>query len=164
VIVAARRELQAIDANVPVTAVKTVAAQIDEKLSSERLLTHLLTGFALLSVVLVAIGLYGVLACSVARRTREIGVRMALGADAARLFGLVVRESFLVVVLGLLLGVPAALAICRVTASILYGVSYDDAISLAGAALVMAVVALTAACLPARRATKVDPIVALRSE
>ncbi len=163
-IAAVRREVQAVDRNVPLTAVKTVETKIDETLSTERLLTSLLGAFGMLSALLTAIGLYGVTAYSVARRTHEIGVRMALGADRGRVLRTVLREVVAVTAFGLALGLPAALVLSRLTRSLLYGIAPTDARAMAGASLLLSAVVLLAGYLPARRATRVDPMVALRHE
>jgi ABC-type antimicrobial peptide transport system permease subunit len=120
--------------------------------------------FGLLAALLAAIGLYGVIAYSVARRTREIGVRMALGAGRGHVLSLVLREVLVLVGIGVAVGVPAALALTRLARSMLYGVEPHDPATLAGAVLLMAGSAALAGYLPARRAARVDPMVALRCE
>jgi predicted permease len=163
-IAAVRREVQAVDRNVPLTAVETVETKIDEKLSTERLLTSLVGAFGLLSALLTAIGLYGVTAYSVARRTHEIGVRMALGADRGCILRTVLREVVVLTAIGLALGLPAALALSRLTSSLLYGITPTDPLAMAGASLLLSAVVLLAGYLPARRAARVDPAIALRHD
>ncbi|MEJ7617876.1 MAG: FtsX-like permease family protein [Pyrinomonadaceae bacterium] len=124
----------------------------------------LLGAFGLLALLLAAIGLYGVMSFSVARRTREIGIRMALGARGADVLRLVLRESMTLVALGIALGLLASLAATRLLASFLYGVSTTDPATFGGIAAILAAVALAASLIPARRASRVDPLVALRYE
>jgi ABC-type antimicrobial peptide transport system permease subunit len=163
-IAAVRRELQAVDRNVPLTAVKPVAAKIDEDLSTERLLTSLLAAFGLFSALLAAIGLYGVTAYSVARRRHEIAVRMALGATRACILRALLAEVVLLPAIGLAAGLPAALGLARLARSLLYGIAPADAPALAGASVLPCAVAVLAGCLPARRATRIDPAIALRHD
>jgi putative ABC transport system permease protein len=124
----------------------------------------LLGAFAAVAVMLAAIGISAVVANAVVRRTREIGVRMALGAGRRDVLGLVLRQGMLLVAIGLVAGLAGALALTRVLRSLLYGVSPTDLVTFAGVPLLLAAIALVAAYLPARRAAQVDPMVALRSE
>jgi ABC-type antimicrobial peptide transport system permease subunit len=163
-IAAVRRELQTVDRNVPLTAVKTVATKIDENLSTERLLTSLLGAFGLLSALLAAIGLYGVTAYSVARRRHELAVRMALGASRACILRASLGEVVVLAAFGLAVGLPAALGLSKLVRSLLYGIAPTDPPALAGASVLIAAVALLAGYLPARRATLIDPAIALRHE
>ncbi len=123
-----------------------------------------MTTFGLLVALLAAIGLYGVMAYSVLRRTREIGIRVALGAARSRVLWLVLHETIGLALIGLAVGVPAALALGRFVIGLLYGIAPTDAATLTAAALLMTAIALLAGLLPARRAMRVDPIVALRYE
>jgi putative ABC transport system permease protein len=120
--------------------------------------------FACLALVLAVTGVYGVTAFSVAQRTREIGVRMALGAQAADVFRLVLAQSLKVIASGVIIGLIGALALTRLMTSLLFGVSPSDPVTFAAISLLLVGVALLACWIPARRATKVDPMVALRSE
>ena len=120
--------------------------------------------FGGLAALLAAVGQYGVIAFSVARRTREIGLRVALGAGGAQIQWLVLREVLALIATGVAIGIPAALAATRLAKSMLFGVAPNDAATLAGAALLMGAIALLAGYLPTRRATQVDPMVALRCE
>jgi putative ABC transport system permease protein len=164
VVAAHVRELVAqMDKNVLVES-ETLETHVNSSIARERLLA-LLSGFlGMLSLLLVAIGLYGVMAYSVTRRTGEIGIRLALGARPVNVLSMVLREGSVLVLTGVAIGVLAALGVSRVVATLLFGVSSRDAAAFAGAVGVMAVVALLATILPARRAAKVDPTVALRYE
>jgi ABC-type antimicrobial peptide transport system permease subunit len=160
---AARAALRSIDSNV-LTTVETMDAIRDRSVGSRRFTMMVLSAFAVLGLVLAAIGIYGVLSYSVARRTREIGVRMALGAVRTRVVAMVLRDSLTPVVVGALIGVGAALLGARLIAALLYGVSATDPVTLAGVVAVLLAVAVVASLVPASRAARVDPIVALREE
>lgn len=159
-----RRAIQTENPGLALDNVQTQTAQDLTTLGSERLLAKLGSGFALLGLLLAAIGIEGTMAYAVVRRTREIGVRMALGADRRRVAGAIAREALLVAVGGIALGAGLALALGRLIASELYGVVPSDVSTLAGASLVLLLVALGAAWLPARRAAAISPMTALRSE
>jgi predicted permease len=159
-----RRGVAGLDANLPVRDLKTMRHQIEENLGTERLLAVLTGSFAGLAVVLAAIGLYGVLAYDVARRTREIGIRMALGAQAAQVRGLVVRQVAWTLAIGMTAGIAAAATTGRLLQAFLFGTTPLDPRVYAFATVLVVVMALTAAYVPARRATRVDPMVALRDE
>jgi len=163
-IAAVRREAQSINPEVQVSHIRTLGAQLDELLSNERLVARLSSILGLLAAVLAAMGLYGVIAYSVAWRTREIGLRVALGAGRVHIQWLVLREVLTLIGAGVALGVPAALLVTRLARNLLFGVEPNDPATLAGAALLMCGIALLAGYLPARRATRVDPMVALRCE
>jgi putative ABC transport system permease protein len=163
-VAAVHREALALDRNVPLTRVLTMAERSNEVTSRTRFIALLLGVFAGLALLLSAIGIYGVMAYSVVVRRREIGIRMALGARPADVFRLVMREGTILVIGGLLAGLGAAYAVTRVLASQLYTVSATDPATFAAIALLLAGAALLACYLPARRATKVDPMVALRYE
>jgi ABC-type antimicrobial peptide transport system permease subunit len=135
-----------------------------ENLSRPRLLARLLAAFAGLALLLAAVGTYGVLSYTVAERRREIGVRMAVGADRGRVLRLVLRDGLGLAGLGLGLGVAGALATSRFTSSLLFGVGPADPVSFTAVVVTMAVVAFAACLLPARRAASVDPVVVLRDE
>jgi predicted lysophospholipase L1 biosynthesis ABC-type transport system permease subunit len=152
------------DADLPVFGVKTLQRQRDESLYGERLLMALSVCFGFLAALLAAIGLYGVMAYTVSRRTSEIGIRMALGASLRSIRGLVLREAVVMAAAGLAIGLPAALASGRLARSLLFGVQAGDPRLLAATGLLLIGVMLLAAYVPARRATRVDPLVALRHE
>jgi putative ABC transport system permease protein len=156
-------EIHAIDPDQPVANVETLEEIRGESLASPRLTASLLGMFALLALVITGAGLAGVVAFSVSQRTQEIGVRMALGADRHEVLSMVVGEGMRLVLAGLLLGVAAALAATRLMAGLLYGVGATDPLTFAGVGLVLVAVAATSCLVPARRATTVDPMVALRN-
>jgi predicted permease len=161
---AVRHIVQSMDKNLPLFDVKTQVEQIDQTLFQERLFAKLSGFFGLLALVLACVGLYGIMAYEVTRRTHEIGIRMALGARRTAVFGRVVRDALVLAGIGMMIGIPAALAAGRVIASLLYGLRAADPLTLGGAALLMMAVTALAAYLPARRASNVDPMVALRYE
>ena len=159
-----RQQIQAIDRNLPMFDVKTLTEQANESLMPERLVATLSTLFGLLALALACVGLYGIMAYSVARRTNEIGIRMALGAQQADVLWMVLKDALVMVGIGLAIGIPTALASSRVISSLLFGLSAHDPWTIAAASVVLLGVALFAGYLPARRATKVDPMVALHYE
>jgi len=158
---AAVREQQA---DVPVVGMKTLESQMEESLVTERIVATLSSAFGALATVLAIIGLYGVMAYMVTRRSREIGIRMALGARGSNVAWLVMREVVALVGAGIAVGLPAAYTLTRVVRTQLYGVEPGDALSLAAATLLLAAVALLAGYLPARRAASYDPVKVLRYE
>jgi predicted permease len=161
---AIRREAGALDPTIPVIQTLTLAQQYDNNISQERIVTTLCGFFGVLALLLAAIGLYGVMAQSVSRRVREIGIRMALGAQRGEILRLILRETALVIAIGALIGLPAAIAATRLVASFLYGLTPQDPLSIAASTVVLIAITALAGYVPARRATKVDPMVALRYE
>jgi predicted permease len=161
---AMRRKIAELDPAMPIYQMKTLERQLDETLSTERLIAMLSAAFGVLATVLAAIGLYGVMAFVVARRTKEIGLRMALGAPQGAVVWMVMRETAVLVGLGLAVGVPAAWALSRYVSTQLYGVKATDIWTAAAALAILAVVAAGAGFLPARRASGIDPIKALHYE
>ena len=164
VIAGLRSEFQQLDPNLPIYNVKTMTEHMALPLFPARVAATLLGSFGLLALVLAAIGIFGVMSYAVSQRTREIGIRMALGADTNGIFRLVVGQGLKLILLGLLIGLAAAFAGTRLMSSLLYGVSAIDSLTFALVALLLTGVALLACYLPARRATKVDPMTALRCE
>jgi putative ABC transport system permease protein len=164
VIGALRGEFQQLDANLPVYNVKTMTEHMALPLFPARVAAMLLGSFGLLALILAAIGIFGVMSYAVSQRTREIGIRMALGANAGGILKLVVGHGLKLIVVGLGIGLAGAVAGTRLMSSFLYGVSATDAVTFAVIALLLTGVALLACYVPARRATKVDPMVALRCE
>ncbi|HJU88963.1 MAG TPA: ABC transporter permease [Gemmatimonadaceae bacterium] len=153
-----------LDPNLPVEGLKTLPQQIRESVFLDRMISTLTAAFALVATILAAVGLYGVLAYTVAQRTREIGVRMALGADARRVRGMVLRQVGLMTIVGSIVGIAGAFAIGRAARSLLFGLEGHDPWVFSAAAVVLALVAFGAGYLPARRASRVDPMQALRYE
>jgi ABC-type antimicrobial peptide transport system permease subunit len=142
----------------------TLAEQVGGSMVQERMMATLATGFGLLALALVSIGLYGLLAYSVAQRTREIGIRMALGAEATRVVAMILTRGARLVLIGIAVGLPAAWASSRWIESMLFGLTPTDPAVVTGAILLLAIAAQLAAIIPARRASRVDPMVALRHE
>lgn len=161
---AVRAAMADVDRNVPMTNLTTQKAQLDESVGTERTFMRLLLAFGAFALVLASIGLHGITAYSVVRRTNEIGVRIALGARDGEILRLVLRQVVGITVVGITIGVPAAVAAARLVRASLFGVAPFDPLSVIGAALVMLIVAASAGFFPARRAARLDPLVALRSE
>jgi len=161
---AVREIVHRVDPAMPVFDVSTETALRDDNLRDQRLLADLAAAFAALAVFLAAVGLYGAISYSVSRRTAEIGIRMALGADRGRVVAQVLRESFLLVGGGMAMGIALAMAAARLIASQLYGLAPRDPATLAGAAVVIVAVTMVASFVPARRASRIDPMAALRHE
>jgi predicted permease len=164
VIGALRNEFHQLDSNLPVYSVRTMTEHMALPLFPARVAATLLGSFGVLALILAAIGIFGVMSYAVSQRTREIGIRMALGADAGRILSLVVGQGLKLILFGLGIGLVAAFAGTRLMSSLLYGVSATDSITFTVIALLLTGVALLACYLPARRATKVDPMIALRCE
>jgi predicted permease len=159
-----RQAIRQVNHNLPVDDVVSLSDQIGRALVQQTLVARLATFFGLLALLLACVGLYGVMSYGVARRTNEIGIRMALGAQGSSVRWLVLREALLLVGIGLVVGVLAALGVTKLAASLLYELKPNDPLTIAGATLLLALVAVVAGYLPARRASKVDPLVALRYE
>jgi len=143
---------------------RTLKSHLDNALSQERMTVVLLSALGLLALTLASVGIYGAMSFSVVQRTREIGIRMALGAQASEVLGMVLRRGVVLILIGLGIGLGAAYVATRFIASLLYGVSATDPATFAGISLLLAGVAVLATYIPARRATKVDPMTALRYE
>jgi len=161
---AVREQVQTLDRNMPLRNTGTVQQGIEAGLWAPRMGAALLSIFGGLALVLAMIGVYGVMSYSVSQRTQEIGVRMALGAEAGDVLVLVLREGMGLALSGALLGLIVALALGRVVSTLLFGISGRDPLTLGAVTAVLTVVALLACYVPARRATRVDPLVALRYE
>jgi putative ABC transport system permease protein len=161
---AVRNEVRRIDPEQPIAAVKPMTDWVDSSVAQPRYRTTLFALFAALAMILAATGIYGVMSYTVAQRTHEIGVRMALGADRADVLKLVVGQGMVLTLIGVALGLLAAFALTRVMASLLFGVTTTDPVTFAVVAALLTAVAFVACFVPARRATKVDPLIALRYE
>lgn len=163
-VAALREQIRRVDPDQAVANVSALESRVSRAVAQPRLQAGLLALFACIAVLLAAIGIYGVMAVSVVQRTREIGIRMALGAVGRDVLALVVRQGLALVATGLALGLAAALALTRVLRSLLFSVSVTDPSVFGAIILLLAAVALIACYLPARRASRVDPMVALRHE
>jgi putative ABC transport system permease protein len=159
-----KRTIASIDHDQPISDVKTMDQWLDEEVASRQIQTTLLGSFAALALILACVGIYGVLAYVVTQRTQEIGLRVALGADSSSIFVAVARQGMSLAGIGIALGVAASLALSSLLRSLLFDVKPTDPVTYLAAAVVFALVALLACYIPARRAAKVDPLVALRYE
>jgi predicted permease len=160
----ARQALQQAGSKLPILGTTTLNAQIDQSLVQQKLLTTLCSIFGLLALILASVGIYGTLAYSIAGRTVEIGIRMALGAQRRHVVWMVLRDLFVVVALGLMAGLPLALGTTRWLKSFLFGVGEIDPLAIAAAVLLILALAVPAGYLPARRAARIDPMRAVRHE
>jgi ABC-type antimicrobial peptide transport system permease subunit len=158
-----KQALASVDQNLTVTAVRTLQEQVDRSFNQSRAVASLAALFGIVALVLAAIGLYGVTAYSVAQRTDEIGIRMALGADRGNVLALVLRSAFRRVLIGLVIGLPLAVGAGYLLSSQLYGVKFWDPLALSVAAAALGGCAFLAAMIPASRAASISPIQALRA-
>ena len=159
-----RSVISSLDANLPMEQLRTMELQVHENILLERVMSTLSAAFALLATLLAAVGLYGVVAYSVTQKTREIGLRIALGADAGRVRGMILGQVSWMAIPGALLGMVGALGLGRLAGSLLFELQGHDPAVFAGAALVLMGVAFSAGFVPARRAARIDPMEALREE
>ncbi|HZN09420.1 MAG TPA: FtsX-like permease family protein, partial [Pyrinomonadaceae bacterium] len=162
-----REAMRQVDSNLPLSNIRTQVQQADQTLAMERMFVKLLTLFGLIAQQLAAIGLYGVMAYAVSQRTQEIGIRMALGANRSRVLMMIVRQGMTLTLIGIAIGLAGAYALTKyleTLTSMLFGVEARDPWTFAVIAVLLATVALVACLVPARRATKVDPLSALRYE
>jgi ABC-type antimicrobial peptide transport system permease subunit len=159
-----RQVMETLDPDLPLEEFRTLEEQVQRNIRTDRLVLQLAAFFAVLATLLAMLGLYGVMAYSVTRRTREIGIRIALGAQSGIIRGMVMRELLMILGVGLIVGIPASLALARLTESQLFGVKSFDIWVVLGAVAALGLAALAAGYLPARRATRIDPLVALRYE
>jgi putative ABC transport system permease protein len=158
-----RRELQAVNPDIPAT-YRTLTQVFSSSLDGRRFNLVLFGLFAVVALILAVMGIYSVLAYTVSQRTREIGVRMALGAQMRDVLMLILAKGMRLAVIGVVIGVASALVLGRLMATLLYGISATDPVTFVGIALLLLLVAFVACWIPARRATKVDPMIALRYE
>jgi len=159
-----KSQLAAIDPDLPFGDVNTLQSEIESNVSQPRFRTMLIGVFAMLALILAAVGVYGLISYSVTQRTREIGIRVALGAAPRQVMGPVVREGVILAVIGIAIGLAGAFAAARALSAFLFGVGASDPLTLAAVALIMLLVAMVASYIPSRRALKVDPVIALRAQ
>ncbi|HWB97098.1 MAG TPA: FtsX-like permease family protein, partial [Bryobacteraceae bacterium] len=159
-----RKAILGLDSNQPVAGVRTLADLVDKTLAMRQMMLWLLSFFAASALLLAGIGLYGVIAYVVSQRTREFGIRAALGASPGNLLGLVLRQGLVLAAVGLAVGVGTALGFTRLLGNLLYAIQPDDPLTFAAVTLGLLAVAALASWLPARRAAKVDPLIALRAD
>jgi putative ABC transport system permease protein len=159
-----KREVESLDPDQPIGRITSMDEAIASSLATRRLTMALLGAFAVLALVLASVGLYGVMALTVTQRTRELGIRMALGAERTNIFKLVLSQGMTLIAIGIGIGLIGAIAAGRALMSVLYNVGAIDIGAVATAVISLVLVALLACCVPARRATRVDPIIALRTE
>ena len=161
---AVRKQIKSLDANIPVNNIRSVNELTERSISDQILIARLSSVFAGLALLLAAIGLYGILSYSVAGRTREIGVRMALGAQRGSVLKMILQEAGILVSVGVVIGIPSAILASRLFSSMLFGLKSTDPVSMLLVVAVLLAITLLASYIPARRATKVDPMIALRYE
>ena len=159
-----RRAVTALDPDLPVSDIRTLDERLDQSIAQPRVSMMLLGIFALMALVLAAVGIYGVLSYTVTQRTRELGIRMALGAESNSVMRLVVGQAMVPALIGVVLGLAGAWGATRLMSSLLFGVSATDPVTFIAVALFLLAVAALASWIPARRATRVDPLIALRAE
>jgi len=156
--------LQGLDPDLPNSDFQPLQEIVDQAVSPRRFVTVLLGGFSVLALILACLGIYGVISYSVTQRTNELGIRLALGASLTAILRLIITQGVKLVLVGLVVGLVAAFALTRLLSSLLFGISTTDPLTFMGIAALLMVIALVACYIPARRATKVDPMVALRYE
>ncbi|HEX4949197.1 MAG TPA: FtsX-like permease family protein, partial [Blastocatellia bacterium] len=159
-----RRDVQTLDKNLALSATLTMDEAVATTIATPRLLMLLFAGFAVVALLLAALGIYGVMAYAVSTRTHEVGIRIALGAESRDVLRLIVGQGMKLALIGVAIGLTASLALTRLMKSLLFGVSTTDPLTFAGVALLLTLIALLACWVPARRATTVDPMIALRTD
>jgi ABC-type antimicrobial peptide transport system permease subunit len=164
VLSAVRRKIRETDRSIPITNADTLDELVDRRIQTERIIAQLSTFFGLLALLLASVGLYGVLSYAVARRSNEIGIRIAIGAGQRTVIWMILKETLVLVLIGAIAGGAGAIALAKLVSSRMFGVTPTDPTTMATAAAVLTMVAMLATILPARRAARVDPMVALRVE
>jgi ABC-type antimicrobial peptide transport system permease subunit len=159
-----RKAVHEADPSLPINRVATMTEQISDSVNMERLVAYLTSAFGILALALASVGLYGVMSYAVSRRTAELGIRMALGAHSSQVLWMVLRGSLGLVALGIAIGLPLVLAVTRFLKGMLFGLAPNDFASVVSAILVLVTVATVAGYLPARRASRIEPLAALRYE
>ena len=159
-----RAAIAQVDDKLPLGALTSLRDQTDEALMDEKLVAQLVSFFGLLALLLACVGLYGIMVQAVTRRTNEIGIRVALGAESRDIIWMILRESLLLVAIGVVIGVPTALGAAKLISSQLFGLSVIDPVALLTAVGLLSLAAASASYLPARKASRIDPLVALRYE
>ncbi|HEV2447146.1 MAG TPA: FtsX-like permease family protein, partial [Candidatus Sulfopaludibacter sp.] len=159
-----RSAVASVDKDLPLLDIRTQNAQISDRTRQERIFASLTSGFGLLALILAGIGIYGIMAYSVSRRTNEIGIRMALGAEREQVLRMVLGESAWIAMIGVAVGIVSALALARLIASMLYGLKAYDPLTFGASAVLLLLIGLVACWIPARRAANLDPMRALRHE
>ena len=159
-----RNEVKQLDATMPIYSMKTLEGQLDETLLTDRLIALLSAGFGMLATLLASIGLYGVMAFVVARRRKELGIRLALGAQPGLVIWMVMREVLALLAIGLAVGIPSAMVLGRYVSTVLYGIKPKRSVHGDIDDLLLTLVSAAAGLIPARRASRIDPILALRYE
>ena len=157
-------ELRGLDPMLPLFQVQTIEARVDDALRQERLLATLSTILSVVGTLIATVGLYGLISFSVVQRTREIGIRIAVGAEPQQILLMILRRALVLVAIGIFIGLPLAFSSLRVAASVLYGISPSDPLTVAGAMILLTVVGVSAGLVPARNAARTDPCRALRQE
>jgi macrolide transport system ATP-binding/permease protein len=152
------------DSRVPLFDLKTQTAEIDQSINQEIIFAQLCTAFAILALVIACVGLYGTVSYNAARRTGEIGIRMALGAQRGNVVRMIVAQVLILAAAGLAIGIPGALGLWKLVGSFLYGIKPNDPLSIAAAVAILLAAAILAGYAPARKASRIDPMVALRHE
>jgi ABC-type antimicrobial peptide transport system permease subunit len=158
-----RAAIRTVDPNIRIVSLEPLAAAVNRTLAPERLVSWLSMGFGIVAILLTSVGLYGILAYNVVRKTKEFGIRMALGAGRLTIVRMLMTEAVLLVGIGLMLGLAAAVSFGNLAAKLLFGVQPRDTMTFASATLILVLVAIAAGYIPARRATRVEPATALRN-
>jgi putative ABC transport system permease protein len=159
-----RKTVLSIDKDLPITNVKTLDQLLSDSVAPSRFISMLLAFFAALALILACMGIYGVISCGVTERTREIGIRMALGAQSRQVLAMVIKQGLIMVLIGIAVGLFASLGLTRLISSLLFDVSTIDPATFIGIPVLLTIVSLLACLIPALRAAKVDPMIALRYE